>query len=226
MINIKINNITFVNFFINFFNIKIKVFGRKNLKDYDKLKLILMSNHMNGIDYAVIVHSINYFTKNKKKIYTIVKHDLLGSKTDKNMISNFLGNFKNNIFQKLNFISYKRDNKNSGNIVKNKMLTILKDSNILLFPEGECTRSGIPKDFKSGSFRLCAENNIWILPISLTFNKKIGVNRTDPVDIKKWFDVDANIYIHKPIFNKDWEKLKNDVFNEIKKPMTYKKSMI
>lgn len=220
---------TFTNFFINFFNLKIKVIGKENLKKYKNLKLIIMSNHMNGIDYPIIVHTINYYTNinnNKntnKKIYTIVKHDLLGSKDDNNIVSNFLSLFKNNIYNKLNFLSYERGNKNSGEKIKKQILkTINNGHNILLFPEGECSRSGIPNNFKSGSFKLCSENNIWILPITLKFDKNIGVNRNDSVDINKWFNVTATIYIHKPIFHKNWEKLKDDVFHKIKEPIKIK----
>lgn len=213
-------NTTFVNFFINFFNLKIKVVGKKNLKYYKKLNLIIMSNHINGIDYAIIVHTINHYTNQHKKIYTIVKHDLLGSKSDKNMISNILSVFKNNIYNKLNFLSYERGNKNSGEKIKKEIVKTIKNNcNVLLFPEGECSRSGIPQNFKPGCFKLCSENNIWILPITLKFNKDIGVNRNDSVDINKWFDITATIYIHKPIFNKNWEILLNGVFNQIKKPL-------
>lgn len=211
---------TFTNFFINFFNLKIKVIGKENLKNYKNLKLIIMSNHMNGIDYPIIVNTINYYTNNHKKIYTIVKHDLLGSKDDNNVVSNILSLFKNNIFNKLNFLSYKRGNKNSGEKIKKQILnTINNGHNILLFPEGECSRSGIPVSFKPGSFKLCSENNIWILPITLKFDKNIGVNRNDSVDINKWFNITATIYIHKPIYHKNWEVLKNDVFHKIKKPL-------
>jgi 1-acyl-sn-glycerol-3-phosphate acyltransferase len=213
-------DVTFVNFFINFFNLKIKVIGKENLQNYKKLKLIIMSNHMNGIDYAIIVHTINHFTNKNKKIYTIVKHDLLGSDIDDNIISNILSLFKNNIYNKLNFLSYERGNKNSGEKIKKLILkTINNGHNILLFPEGECSRTGIPNNFKPGSFKLCSENNIWILPITLKFDKNIGVNRNDPVDINKWFNVTATIYIHKPIFHKNWEILKDNVFNKIKEPI-------
>jgi 1-acyl-sn-glycerol-3-phosphate acyltransferase len=175
---------------------------------------------MNGIDYPIIVHTINYYTNTNKKIYIIVKHDLLGSKDDNNIVSNFLSLFKNNIYNKLNFLSYERGNKNSGEKIKKQILkTINNGHNILLFPEGECSRTGIPNNFKPGVFKLCSENDIWILPITLKFNKNIGVNKNDAIDINKWFNVTATIYIHKPIFNKNWEILKNNVFHIIRKPI-------
>lgn len=210
----------FANFFLNVFNIKIKVHGKDNLKNYDNYKFIIMSNHVNATDYAIIVHTLNYYTNQQKKIYTIVKHDVLGSKSDRNKISDILCLFKNTLYNKLNFIPYKRGDKNSGEETKNKMLNAINnDNNVLVFPEGECTKSGIPVDFKPGSFKLCSENNIWILPISLKYNQNIGVHRDDKIDINKWFNISVNIYIHKPIFNNEWEKLKNNVLNIIKNPL-------
>lgn len=205
----------FSNFFLNVFNIRIKVFGKKNLKNYHKYKFIIMSNHVNATDYAIIMHTINYYTNNHKKIYTVVKHDVLGSSGDTTNISKVLGLFKNTLYNKLNFIPYKRGNKISGEETKNKMLRVINKNNILLFPEGECTRSGIPVDFKPGSFKLCADNNIWILPISLEYKQAIGVDRHEKVDINKWFNIYVNIHIHEPIFNKNWEKLKNIVLTTI-----------
>ena len=205
----------FPNFFLNVFNIKIKVFGKKNLKNYNNYKFIIMSNHVNGTDYAIIVHTINYYTNNYKNIYTIVKHDVIGSNGDTSNISNMLGIFKESLYNKLNFIPYKRGDKNSGEETKTKMLEVINDNNILLFPEGECTKSGIPIDFKPGSFKLCSENNIWVLPISLEYKQDVGVDRHEKVDINKWFNISVNIHIHEPIFHKDWEKLKNNVLTTI-----------
>jgi 1-acyl-sn-glycerol-3-phosphate acyltransferase len=214
------SDITFVNFFVNFFNLKIKVIGRKNLENYKHLKLIIMSNHQNGIDYPIIVHTLNSFTNKQKKIYTIVKHNLLGDEIDKNIISDFCSLFKTNIFNKLNFISYQRGDKKDGEKIKKEMLKLLNtNNNILLFPEGTCTRSGIPQEFKPGCFRLCAENNIWVLPITLKFNKNIGLNKNDSVNLKKWFDITATVHIHEPIFNNDWEIFKNKVLNKIRGPL-------
>jgi 1-acyl-sn-glycerol-3-phosphate acyltransferase len=211
----------FFNFFLNVFNIKIKVHGKENLKNYNDFKFIIMSNHVNGTDYPIIVHTINYYTNGYKKIYTIVKDDILGSNGDVNNIYNIFGIFKDTLYDKFNFIPYTRGDKNSGEITKNKMLDALyNNNNVLVFPEGECTKSGIPVDFKPGSFKLCSENNIWILPISLKYNQEIGVDRHEKVDINKWFNVSVNVYIHEPIFHTEWEKLKNDVLTIIKNPLT------
>ena len=209
---------TIPNFFINFFNIKIKVYGKNNLKNYNRYNLFIMSNHVNATDYAIIIHVLNYY-KNKK-IFTIAKHDVFGNSDDNNIISNFLSLFKSDLFKKLNLIPYMRGNKESGEETKKRMLTtIYKNNNVLLFPEGECTRQGIPIDFKPGSFKLCSENNIWILPISLKYEQDIGVNRTDKVDIKKWFNVSVHMHIHAPTYNDEWNILKDNVLDIIRKPL-------
>lgn len=208
-----------VNFSLNFFNIKIRIHGKDNLKNYNNLDIIIMANHLNGIDYSIIYHSVKLYTK--KYIYTVVKHNVLGDSNDKSIVSNFLGLFKNETYSKMKFLPYIRNNKKSGEFIKNKIIKIIKNDHqsVMLFPEGKPTRSGIPTEFKSGSFRLCAENNIYILPVTIKFNKNIGINTTDPVILSDWFNIIADVYIHKPIFNKNWEKLQNTVLEQIKKPL-------
>jgi 1-acyl-sn-glycerol-3-phosphate acyltransferase len=219
MILKKSNTDSIVNFSLNFFNIKIKIHGKANLKNYDNLDIIIMANHLNGIDYSVIYHSIKYYTK--KKIYTVVKHNVLGDTTDKSVISNFLGLFKNQTYSKMNFLPYVRNDKKSGEFIKNQIIKIIKKDKqkVMLFPEGKPTRKGIPSELKSGSFRLCADNNIYILPVTIKFNKNIGINTTDPVILSDWFNLEADVYIHKPVFNKNWQQLQNIVLEKIKKPL-------
>jgi 1-acyl-sn-glycerol-3-phosphate acyltransferase len=221
IITIKRTNCdSFVNFVLNFFNTQIKVKGIKNLKDFNNKRIVIMANHLNGFDYAPIFYTLSHYTKNKKKIYTVAKHNIFGDPTDKNIVSNSFALIKDQMFSLLNVIPYERNNKKSGEIVKKIMLNKIDEGDtILLFPEGKPTRTGIPTEFKPGSFRLCAENDIEILPITLEFDKKIGVDTTDPVRLEKWFNLTTTIYIHKPIFDKDWEILKNKVFDKIRTPL-------
>ena len=199
-------------------NLKIKVHGKENLKYFNKDKLIIMSNHYNGIDYGVIKHTINYYCN--KKIYTIVKHNLFGDKVEKSTILNMLSLIKNNLYNKFEMLPYKKNNKNSGEIIKKNIIKLINNNNtVLLFPDGTTRKYGIPQDFKSGSFKLCAENNIKILPITLKFNKNIGLNTNDSVKILDWFDLKADIYIHEPIYDKNWENLRNKVFDKISEPL-------
>lgn len=219
MILKKSSTDSIVNFSLNFFNIKIKIHGKDNLHNYDNLDIIIMANHLNGIDYSIIYQSIKFYTK--KNIYTVVKHNVLGDLNDKSVVSDFLSLFKNQTYSKMKFLPYIRNNKQSGEIIKNKIIKIIKKDkeSVMLFPEGKPTRKGIPKEFKSGSFRLCADNNIYILPVTIKFNKNIGINTEDPVILSDWFNLEADVYIHKPVFNKNWEKLQNIVLEKIKKPL-------
>jgi len=216
--NGNFNNL--LNTYINGFNIKIRVYGRKNLNNLIKEKCIIMCNHLNGIDFAIVKHIINYYTRQQKNVYTIVKHNLFGDKTDKNMLSHMLGFIKSDLYDKLRFIPYERGNKDSGDIIKKKIIkTVNKKNTILLFPDGETRKDGIPCDFKPGSFRICAENKIKILPITLKYKENIGIGRKDPVNIDKWFNVNACIYIHPLIYDDEWDVLRTKVFETIKKPL-------
>ena len=221
IITIKRTNCnSFVNFALNLFNTNIKVKGIKNLKNFNNKRIIIMSNHINGYDYAPIVYTLTYYTKNKKKIYGIAKHNVFGDETDKNIVSNSLSLIKDQMFNLLNLIPYERNNKDSGENVKKIMLEKIDDGDtILVFPEGKPTRSGIPTEFKPGSFRLCAENDIWILPITLNFDKKIGIDTKDPVKLEKWFNLNTTIHIHEAIYDNNWEKLMDKVYNKIREPL-------
>ena len=216
---------TFVNFVLNVFNTNIKVKGTKNLKNFNNKRIVIMANHLNGYDYAPIFYALTHYTRNKKKIYAVAKHNVFGDPTDKNIVSNSLSLIKDQMFSLLNIIPYERNNKESGENVKKMMLDKIDDGDtILLFPEGKPTRTGIPTEFKSGSFRLCAENQIEILPITIEFDKKIGINTTEPVKLEKWFNLQAIIHIHEPIYDNNWEILMEKVFNKIREPLINNKN--
>lgn len=221
IITIKRTNCnSFVNFVLNFFNTNIKVRGLKNLKNFNNKRIIIMSNHLNGIDYGVIVYTLAHYTKNKKKIFAIAKHNVLGDPTDKNIVSNSLTLIKDQMFNLLNIIPYERDNKKSGDKVKKIMLDKIEDGDtVLLFPEGKPSRTGIPTEFKPGSFRMSVDNDISILPITLEFDKKIGLDTKDPVKLEKWFDLKTTIHIHEPIYDNNWKVLMDKVFNKIREPL-------
>jgi 1-acyl-sn-glycerol-3-phosphate acyltransferase len=221
IITIKRTNCnSFINCALNLFNTNIKVKGIKNLKNFNNKRIIIMSNHINGYDSAPIVYTLTHYTKNKKKIYIIAKHNVFGDETDKNIVSNSFALIKDQMFNLLNLIPYERNNKNSGEIVKKMMLEKIDEGDtILLFPEGTTSKSGIPTEFKPGSFRLCAENDIWILPITLNFDKKIGIDTKDPIKLEKWFNLTTTIHIHEPIYNKNWKILMDKVLAKIREPL-------
>jgi 1-acyl-sn-glycerol-3-phosphate acyltransferase len=95
---------------------------------------------------------------------------------------------------------------------------ISNNHSVLIFPEGETTRTGIPQNFRPGSFKLCADNNIYILPVTLKYDKNIGVNRTEPININNWHNTTATIIFHPLIYNKDADILMQQVFNKIREP--------
>ena len=94
IITIKRTNCnSFINCALNLFNTNIKVKGIKNLKNFNNKRIIIMSNHINGYDYAPIVYALTHYTKNKKKIFSIAKHNVFGDETDKNIVSNYYNLF-------------------------------------------------------------------------------------------------------------------------------------
>ena len=217
----QITPTTVIKFILKHFKTNIKVCGKKNLKDYNDLKLVIMSNHHSALDQGIVTYAINSNIESDKKLYTVVKHNLLGDKNDKNGVSSFLGKFKEPIYKFFNFIPYIRGNKKSGDNIKKMMMRLVKKEkhSILLFPEGETQRIPIPKEFKPGSFKLCAENNIGVLPVSLKFNKRVGGNKGDKVKISRWYNANVIVYIHEPIFDNNWEGLRDKVFNKIREPL-------
>ena len=207
----------FVTGAVNYFNVTVKIKNKDNLNKINQTKkVIIMANHINGLDYGVLYNII----QSNKKIYAVAKHNVFGDKTDGSIVSNILGLFKDSAYDFFNLIPYIRGNKDSGTKVKQKMLNVVNNGDIvILFPEGETSRSGIPISFKPGSFKLCADNNISILPITIKYNKQIGVNRTDPINMKKWHNAVATAIVHPMVNNTNPDILREQVFQAIRKPL-------
>jgi hypothetical protein len=62
---------------------------------------------------------------------------------------------------------------------------------------------------------MCAENSIKIIPITLEYDKRIGMNQSDNFDIKEWFNSGVTITIHKPIYDKDPKIFQEQVYHAI-----------
>jgi 1-acyl-sn-glycerol-3-phosphate acyltransferase len=206
----------------NLINMKIKTINTKNINNFTKDRLIIMSNHMNGTDYIPIAQIFNNFNKNKK-IYTIVTSTLVSDKVNKNILTNTINLFSESFLKFCNFISYTKKDINSGQEVRKKIIEEINNNNtILLFPEGKVTKKGIPNSFKPGSFELCKENSISILPISIKYNKKIGVNDGDNANFLEWFNLEPTLYIH-DIINPDEYTNVNELMQKtldvIRKPL-------
>ena len=101
-------------------------------------------------------------------------------------------------------ISYIRGNSKSGMECKEIIKKTIKSHNIIIMPEGTSTMCGIPKAFKKGIFYLAYENKIPIIPLSLKYNRDIGINPGDKINLSNWVDIEANIYVHDEINPEDF----------------------
>lgn len=196
---------------IHFVNVNHSILSKSNC--------FIMSNHTNGVDF-MILHDI--FTSNTDaSIHAIVKHDLVGNNIDKTFIQKLLSYIKNSFYSAFNFIPYERENRESGIVVQNQIVDIVKNikTNIIIFPEGQCSRSGIPTKFKHGSFILAADNNIGIIPVSIKYKINIGKDRKDPDNVNDWFDNTIDVYIYDVVYNSDPKKLESIVFDKIREKL-------
>jgi 1-acyl-sn-glycerol-3-phosphate acyltransferase len=210
-------------FIINCIDLKINIKGIKNLDNFDNKRLIIMANHIAPYDYFIIVYVLLQLTKTNRKINTIATHKIYC--IDNEGKNPFLNDIKKKLNKLLNFILYIKGNKESGEFVKKKILKkINKNEIILLFPEGNVTKTGISKEFKPGSFKLCVENSIDILPITIIYEKKIGLNSNEQnfnsriQQFINLFGSNITLYIHEPIYDKKWDVLMDKVYNTIHKP--------
>ena len=195
-------------------NMNVKFIG--NTKLFEKKGSIFIANHQNATDFCLISNQIY-------KPNGICKAELF-QLNDMPFYYRILKIFEKNLIKSYRFIPYERGNKDSGEKVKNIIIdTVNRGENIIVFPDGETRRDGIPKQFKSGLFRTAADNNISIIPLTIKYSKPIGVNREDIINPIKWFNNSATIYIHPEQKSDKWEELKDNCFNLIKEPMISKK---
>ena len=207
------------------FNRQINIHG--NIEHLRKNKLLIMMNHYDGVLDWHIINNLYYKFNSNNMLHTIVKSNIVGDPEDRSFMSINMSYFKKSFINAANFIPYTRGNKEDGVVVKNKIVNSLNnDKNILIFPEGTTRRNGIPQDFKHGIFQLAIDNNLDILPITLKFNKDIGIEKEDPLNFKVLFDNKADIYIHDILTseteecykNKDYIGLKNKTLKLICSP--------
>jgi 1-acyl-sn-glycerol-3-phosphate acyltransferase len=206
----------------NLANIKIKTKNTYNLENFTKDRIIIMANHLNGIDYFPIAQIFNNLNKNKS-LYTIVTSKIFNAEQNKNIITNSMNYFGDSFINYCNLIKYIKGDKESGKEVRKKIVEVINNNNtVLLFPEGIVTRKGIPESFRPGSFEICKENSISILPITIKYNKKLGVNSDENAKFMDWFNTCATLYIHDIINPNDCVD-SNDIMqktlNAIRKPL-------
>ena len=68
-----------------------------------------------------------------------------------------------------------------------------------------------------------SENGIPIIPISLKYNKPVGVNKEDKIDPFVWFNYEVEVFIHPIQNNENWEELKQDCLKLVREPLLEKK---
>ena len=195
------NGLTYINNFL--LNTEVKIHG--NTENFKNPKLLIMMNHYDGVLDWHIINQLYYKNNTTNTLHTIV-----GDTEDNSFITKNLSYLKNAILNSLYFIPYKRGNKEDGVIVKDKIVKSLNnDKNILIFPEGTTRTNGIPRDFKHGIFQLAIDNNFDILPITIKFNKDIGVEKDEALNFKGLFDNKADVYIHDILTSETEECYKN-----------------
>lgn len=184
---------------------KVSVIG--NIPDMSNKPCVIMANHYNFNDYVVIKKAL------QAHFNVIAKSDLMSE----NNFCPGLGQLESVLFNSFHIIPYMRGNKENGEIIKQKIKDTIENGNhVLVFPEGATHKNGIPKEFKKGIFHLCQDNHIPILPLTLMFDRNIGLGKEENFNIFDIYDVNATIYVHETITeSENMESLKQDVFDKI-----------
>jgi hypothetical protein len=186
-----------------------------------------MSNHSHGILDANLIYNLYYKNNSIETLHTIVQSNFLRDPAHKSKLLNILSFLQDILLSCWYFIPYKMGDKEDGKKTRNKIVDSLSNGkNILVFPEGNIHKDGIPTEFKKGSFEVAVENKLRILPITLKYAKDIGMEKGDPIKLLNLFDNVVDIYIHDIIDETDEcyrqqnpEGLKDKVFDIIRAPM-------
>ncbi len=171
--------------------------------------VLLLMNHYSGLDIMFLVGLIEF--------YSVVKSDLLGEiiNEDESWLITYL---KEEVFEKLQFIPYKRGDKKSGDEVKDIILKNIKSGkNVIVFPEGttqHCFKK--PLEFKKGIFHLAHENNIPIFSFSINYSKDIGFNKKETTDFVHIFMQKADVRLYcNGIFYPEYYSNMDDLYNDV-----------
>jgi 1-acyl-sn-glycerol-3-phosphate acyltransferase len=206
-------------------NPTVRVHGNTN--NFSNNNLLIMSNHYQAVLDGNSIYNLYYNNNSIETLHTLVKADMFTDPTGKSKIMNLLSLMEHAVLSSWYFIPYKRGDKEDGKKTRNRIIESLKNGkNILVFPEGTSHKNGIPKEFKKGTFELAVENKLRILPITIKYEKDVGKEKGEPVDLLTMFDNVADIYIHDLIdendecyIEKNPEGLKDKVFDIIRAPL-------
>jgi 1-acyl-sn-glycerol-3-phosphate acyltransferase len=205
-------------------NTTIRVHG--NTTNFSNNNLLIMSNHYHFND-GNILYDLYYDNNSIETLHTIVKADFFTDPTADQKILHLLSCIQDKFLSSAYFIPYKRGDKADGKKIRNTIVDALSDGkNILVFPEGTSHKNGFPKEFKKGTFEVAVENKLRILPITIKYEKDIGKERGEPVNLLNIFDNVVDVYIHDIIDETDEfyqeknpEGLKNKVYTIITTPL-------
>lgn len=140
--------------------------------------MVYICNHHNITDgFVIYVAGI--------KAYWIAKE---GVENEVPIIGRFMKYGINNA----NLIFYNRGNKESGEMVKEKVIDVIKNKkqNIVVYPEGTTQKCGSPiLPFKKGMFHTTYDNYIPVQPISLQYTKFIGHDKHDKSTIMDFYHI-------------------------------------
>lgn len=171
--------------------------------------VILVMNHYAGTDILFLAELIEF--------YSVVKSDLLGEviNEDESWLLTYL---KEEIFEKMQFIPYKRGDKKSGEEVKDLILKNTKEGkNVIVFPEGttqHCFKK--PMEFKKGIIHLAYDNNIPVFSFSINYSKDIGFDKNEKTDFIHIFMQKADIRLYcNGIFYPYQYRCMEDLYNDI-----------
>ncbi len=182
-------------------------------------KIMIMANHVNVIDYFVVLYCVKDYL-NKKKLFTVVTYDLL------DMFKNV--DTQNYLYYNLfNFIKYDRycevhkkediNHPYHGRNVIKKILNEYDNNNIsLIFPSGNCAENGKHTEFRPGCFKMCALNNIKILPLTILYKVLIP---EDDTSFTRYFNNDVTVIVHDTIEGNDFHSLREKTLSTIMEPL-------
>ncbi len=147
----------------------------------DRSPVIYVANHQSFLD-GVVLKSI------VPSLRGVAKHDASSEYP-------IFGNMLQEVLLNYGAIFYKRGNKDSGQIVREKMAdSILDDkTSVLVFPEGKAHYYKEVQPFYPGSFEISKQFGIRIQPITIKYNYPIGWGKKDENIPKRNYDLRHNL---------------------------------
>ena len=191
-------------------NLKVHVHGSKQLL---KNNHIYMANHYEGVDYLVLYSLITQPLS--RPCYVIGKDDLLGRQYPLQPLSTIIDFLIKQFYESGYIIPYTRGNKESGQRVRNQVLNLIKNNNVLIFPEGRSWRKGACHEFKPGMFEVAEQSNKSIVPITLKYRNFDGKNKGEKCVLNDWMNLVVDVFVHDEVQPKAYNLMLEETFEKI-----------